>query len=45
MWRWYSSQIARSVEFVFGFAKRPNNMLNLARFACWAPKATALGAG
>jgi len=36
-------RIARPVEREFGFAKRPNNMLNLARFARWTPNRYALG--
>jgi hypothetical protein len=43
--RCYALRIARSVERESGFAKHPNNMFNLARFARWTPKATALGAG
>jgi hypothetical protein len=33
--RRYTLQIARSVERVFGFAKRPNFLLNPARSARW----------
>jgi len=41
--RCYSLRVVRSVERESGFAKRPNTMLNLARFARWTPNRYALG--
>ena len=39
----YSLRIVRWVERCIGFAKRPNTMLNPARFARWTPNRYALG--
>ena len=43
MRKWYSLRVVRSVERVFGFAKRPNTMFNPARFGRWTPNRFALG--
>ena len=41
--KWYTSRVVRSVERESGFAKRPNNMFNLAPFGRWTPNRFALG--
>ena len=41
--RWYSLRLVRSVEREFGFAKRPNNMLNHVRFALHCSTPIKLG--
>jgi hypothetical protein len=41
--RRYTSRIARSVKLVFGFAERPNNLLNHARSARWTSQGYASG--